>query len=211
MQQQLALDRTGPASVFTPHALRCSRLGRPNSHPFQGLAGLRGPVTPLENVGPSVYRCGMRQSSSSRALPIPPVPDRHAGDMRRIRDRNTVAMRQSGHRYTTGMRAVPSIPGLPSMTGTAAAGAGERARGSAGRCPCRFGRPRARPSARRHPPSTRSAGASISAGNALRIGAADTPGIASAHGFRPPAGTIRHRDRPPTGVATAPSRQPDGA
>ena len=211
MQQIQGLGPAGAGFGVTPHASRCSRLGRPIEHPFQGLGGICGPLRPLENVGPSVYRCGMRDSSSSRALPIPPSPDRLAGDMRRIRDRNTAAMRQSGHRYTTGMRAVPSIPGLPSMTGTAAAGAGERARGSAGRCPCRFGRPRARPSARRHPPSTRSAGASISAGNALRIGAADTPGIAPAHGFRPPAGTIRHRDRPPTGVATAPSRQPDGA
>ena len=209
--RKLASDRPGPAENLTPHASRCSRLGRPNSHPFQGLGGICGPLRPLENVGPSVYRCGMRQSSSSRALPIPPVPDRHAGDMRRIRDRNTAAMRQSGRRYTTGMRAVPSIPGLPSMTGTAAAGAGERARGSAGRRPCRFGRPRARPSARRHPPSTRSAGASISAGNGLRIGAADTPGIASTHGFRPPTGAIRHRHRPRKSVATVPSRCPGTA
>ena len=207
MQQQLALDRPGPALGLTPHASRCSRLGRPNEHPFQGLAGLRGPVTPLENVGPSVYRCGMRDSSSSRALPLPPGPDRHAGGMRRIRDRNTVAMRQSGRRYTAAMRQVPSIPGLPPMTGTAPAWPGERAGGR----PHRSGNPRPRSSTRRYPLFIRSNGVPFSIEHGLQIGAADTPGIASVLRFRLSAGAVRHRDRPRKRAATVPSRCPGTA
>ena len=184
------------AECVTPHAVNCGRLGRPNEHPFQGLAGIPDPLRPLENVGPSVYRCGMRQSSSSRALPIPHVPDRHAGDMR-----------QSGHRYTSDMRVAPSIPRLPSMTDAPPECAVERADSRSGAGPCRFGRPRARPSARQNPPCIRSDGVLFFIEHGLQIGATDTPGTASALRFRLSAGTVRHRNRRRTGTATVPSRQ----
>ena len=192
MQQQLVLDRPGPASVFTPHASRCGRLGRPNEHPIQGLAGLCGPLRPLENVGPSVYRCGMRHSSSSRALPLPPGPDHHAGGMRR-----------------------PDLAARPpcaiSATDTRPACAGERPGGLSGEDRCGPGSRDFRRGARRCPPSTRSAGASISAGNGLQTGATDTPDTASALRFQPPAGTVRHRDRPQGSAATARSGRRGGA
>ena len=197
--------------LITPHAVNCGRLGRPIEHPLQGLARVGDPLVPLEDVGPSVYRCGMRHSSSSRALPIPHVPDRHAGGMHRMRDRNTVAMRRSGHRYTTGMRVAPSIPGLPSMTGTPPACADERAGRPSGEDRCEPDRRDSRRGTWRHPTSTRSGGASISAGNGLCIGAADTLGIASVHRFRPPADAARHRDRPHAGAATVGSGRPNGA
>ena len=179
--------------VLTPHASRCSRLGRPIEHPFQGLGRFCDPLTPLENVGPSVYRYGMRDSSSSRALPIPPVPNRHTGDMRGF-----------GHRYTAGMRGVPSIPDFRSTTGTRPACAGERCVGR----PRRLGHPPARPSARRRPPFIRSDGVPFPIQRGLQISAANTPGIASALRFRLPAGAFRHRDRPRPGVATVPLRRP---
>ena len=60
---------------------------------FQGLSGTTDPLRPLEIVGSSVYRCDMRQSSSSRYPRTPPVPDRHAGDMRGFENRYAAGMR----------------------------------------------------------------------------------------------------------------------
>ena len=190
-----ALSLRRSRRFLTPHAVNCGRLGRLIEHPSRGLAGIPEPLRPLEDVGPSVYRCGMRQSSSSRALPIPHVPDRHADDMR-----------QFGHRYTAGMRGAPSIPGLPSSTDAPPLCVGERAGGRPHRCA--HSRPRS--STRRYPPFTRSDGALLSIERGLQIGAADARGIASALRFRPSAGTVRHRDRPRTGAATVLSGRPDG-
>ena len=174
-----------------------SRLRGSHVHPFQGLPGTNDPFRALEIVGPSVYRCDMRELSSPGVPATPPVPDRHARDTRRSRDR-----------YTGSMRAASSYRGRLSMTGMRAACAGLSAAsasgaGRSGRVRCGL-RLRARPLPLAPPAGARR----FSACRVLQIGAANMPDVAPPSGIRRPTSPVRHPDCPSPGAAAALSRWP---
>ena len=194
------LTRRGGLRGHTPRRSPAvfSRGSRAVSCPsLQGLSGTPDPLRPLEIVGSSVYRSDMRQSSSPRHLPIPPVPDRYAGDMR-----------GSGDRYTSDMRGASSSRGLLSITGIRPTCAGLPAGGPFGG---RLRRPRHcgfRLGTRRNPSSMRGAGGPIPVGNGVYVGAADMPDIAPASTTGGLPGKLRCRHRPRTNAAAVASRRP---
>ena len=196
----VVLTRRGGLRAHTPRRSPAvsPRGSRAVSCPsFQGLSGTPDPLQPLEIVGSSVYRCGMRQSASSRHLPLPPVPDRHAGDMRKCRDR-----------YTSDMRGASSSRGLLSITGIRPTCAGLPASSPICAYLCRPGHCGFPPGTRRNPPSTRGAGGPIPVGDGVYVGAADMPNIAPASTTEGLPGKLRCRYRPRTNAAAVASRRP---
>ena len=184
----VVLTRRGGLRAHTPRRSPAvsPRGSRAVSCPsFQGLSGTPDPLRPLEIVGSSVYRCGMHRLSSSRHPELPPVPDRHAGGIRRFRDRHTTAMRSASSSRAflsmTGMR--PACAELPAVGPSR----GHRSRsGDRG----------FRPGVRRHPSPNRGVGAPICVGHGPQVGAADPLVAVSIRTIRRTAGMVQYQNRP---------------